>query len=198
MKPNEVASLVSEAIGLERQIEGLATRLGTIRALLINEAAILLREEADVFDLRGNSYTLKDEEGQAAVISFPKDRTIGTFWLRGKRGQEVACRKTTDAAGKSITLEMPELVPAAGEHFERLFFPMFKPAKGFAELLPALLGSRPAKLRRLTEMCFEASSPRCTFKTHDANGAERAREQVLLEFPQKGNHRGTEGQRKAS
>lgn len=182
VKPNEVASLVSEAIVLERQMDQLSVKLGTIRALLINEAAILLKEEAGVIDLRGNSYTLKDGEGQAAVISFPKDRTIGTFWFHPDK-PEVALRKATEpGTGKSITLEMPDLVPAAGEYFKKLFFPMWKPAKAFSELLPVLLGSRPAKLRRLTEMCFEASSPRCSFKTHEAGAEKKARQREMLEL----------------
>lgn len=181
MDSKQIASLISEAAELERKTTELAMRLAVIKALLINEAGVALGlvtpELQDARRSKGLSHSFQDEIGQTATISFPRDQVIGTFWFRKEQGREVAYRYKQDKLLELGPLKDDEL---AGAHFRDLFFPMFKPQKGFVEILPVALKRCPKRMERLLDLCTEPSSPRCSIKSKDASAPARARELALV------------------
>jgi len=162
MTTKQVASLVSEAIGLDNEIARLELILDCKKTQLTDLARLTLRTEAGVKDATGSSQTFTGElPTEICRVNFPGPKLIGGIWFFKTRGQpEKALRKSE---GK--TIEAGPLKELAGEHWDKLFFGTWKPAKAFRDLVPVLLEKTPAKARELIELCQEPSSPRVCFET---------------------------------
>jgi hypothetical protein len=167
MTTKQVASLVDEAIALDRQIADLETLLTQTKARLVTEAERLLREregpsrtghQEATPTLAGCSYTLHGAAGNVATVNFPKPKLISGFFFQKPGGQEKAFRMK-----ESKLVELGPVRQLAGEAFGKLFSQQYKPVKAFRDLCTALLGKREAA--KLIEMCEEPSSPRVSFET---------------------------------
>jgi hypothetical protein len=157
MTTKQVASLVTEAIALDQQIDLLSQQLADKKQRLIDIAARFLLDETDLKDPQnsGATYSLPATDGNhTAQISWPKPRLISGIWL----SKGVAYRKKDDQ-----TIEVGPIRELSGAEFETLFFRTYKPAKAFRELAPALLAKPNAE--KLIELCEESSSPRVNFRT---------------------------------
>jgi hypothetical protein len=160
MTTKQVASLVSEAIALDQQIDLLSKQLDQKKERLIEIAAGFLLAEADIKDPlnSGSSYSLPaKDECHVAQISWPVPRLISGIWFTNG----LAFRK----AGKE-TVEVGPLRQICGEAFKQLFAKTYKPAKAFRELAPALLDK--PKAEKLIGLCEESSAPRVSFRTKGA------------------------------
>jgi len=160
MTAKQIASLVSEAIALDNRIAQTELLLRDLKARLVELAALTLRDEAGIKDPVGSSQTFTGElETEICRVNFPGPRLISGIWFfKGKTGPEKAFRMKDGQAAYAGPLQ-----DLAGDHWNKLFVCNWKPAKGFRELAPVLLG--PPKAEKLIALCEDPSGPRVSFET---------------------------------
>jgi hypothetical protein len=140
-----------EALELDRSIKGLQDRLKELKAKLVAAAA-------------GENRDFTASNGEVVHVSFPDPGLIrGGFWF---------------LEGQAVIMDDKEVVKLgpvkklAGDHFDKLFAPFWKPAKAFREIARVLLSS--VRADKLITLLETESSPRVTFETKTSASLAKA------------------------
>lgn len=137
MKDSEISALVDEAGALDVECKAKYKRLSDIKRALQDEATA--RPEAHEEGKKGGKHWIFDGEKHRVTVTFP-DPSISL----GDEG--------VNAVKEVVGDDFPKL-------FERST--VFKPVKGFRELLGALLTK--VKARKVLKICEVEASPRVAF-----------------------------------
>jgi hypothetical protein len=148
-----IPTLVEVAIALDRELKAGQSFLSLLKLRLIHEAEASARAEG--CEQTGSSWQFNDRIGETAEVTFPEDGPVRGIFFVGEQAYRYR--------GEHELVTMGPIKKLAGQHWDKLFFPTYKPCKAFRDILPLVL--KPAPAAELLEELFEPSSPRVSFKT---------------------------------
>lgn len=150
MNDQKLATLVAEAVELDRNIAEGQERLKAIKSLLAQEAESR-QEEATPTEGGGTSIEFAGRDGCIARVT-----TAGA---------------TLKATIKGEGRDIEKVREAAGREFGRLFAPVlaYKPVDNFRDEAAALLGTKEAA--KLVKLCTTAGKVTVSFETKEAAAA---------------------------
>ncbi|HWN09764.1 MAG TPA: hypothetical protein VNO50_10935 [Pyrinomonadaceae bacterium] len=157
MTSSQIAALIQLGARLDKQIADKTSDLNEIKAKVRAHAENAVRKREGIPQdqpVAGQQWEGEGTDGVFCQVSFPEDKLVSPIVFIGDVANRYEDKKLVPLGA--------DIKKLAGDKFDNLFAPLYRPAKAFRDLVPLLLPK--ADRQPLLEAMSEPSSPRVSFK----------------------------------